>query len=127
MRFRFIGPAAPFLGLWLVLCGIIYTMKLSRDEVRGLLEHCKLAGPKWSELFDREQGAMNESGLVYRVTRPTGTPSVPCHIKDPTPETLARDCRPAESNFASAARTTGRETPRQVFHESRTLRLFSQR
>ena len=54
----------------LVRCGrgrnhLIYTMKLSRDEIRGLLEHYKLAGANWAELFEREQAAMNETGLVY--------------------------------------------------------------
>jgi hypothetical protein len=40
-------------------------MKLSRDEVRGLLEHYKLVGKDWSDLFAQDQAGMNESGLVY--------------------------------------------------------------
>jgi hypothetical protein len=43
----------------------LYTMKLSRDEMRGLLSHCKLAGKQWSELFATDQAGMNESGFVY--------------------------------------------------------------
>jgi putative SOS response-associated peptidase YedK len=43
----------------------LYTMKLSRDEVRGLLEHFKLVGKEWAEVFARDQAGMNESGLVY--------------------------------------------------------------
>ena len=40
-------------------------MKLSRDEIRSLLRHYKLAGANWAELFERESAAMNETGLVY--------------------------------------------------------------
>ena len=43
----------------------LYIMNLSRDEICGLLEHYKLAGQTWSELFEREQAAMNESDLIY--------------------------------------------------------------
>ena len=43
----------------------LYTMALSRDEVRGLLEHYKLVGKEWSDLFAKDQSRMNESGLVY--------------------------------------------------------------
>jgi putative SOS response-associated peptidase YedK len=43
----------------------LYTMKLSRAEVRGLLEHYKLVGKDWSDLFAQDQAGMNESGLVY--------------------------------------------------------------
>jgi putative SOS response-associated peptidase YedK len=43
----------------------LYTMKLSRAEVRGLLEHYKLVGKEWSELFAQDQAGKNESGLVY--------------------------------------------------------------
>ena len=32
----------------------LYTYKLLRDEVRGLLEHYKLAGRQWSDVFDKE-------------------------------------------------------------------------
>ncbi len=39
-------------------------MKLSRDDVRGQLEHYKLVGKDWSDLFARDQAMMNESGLV---------------------------------------------------------------
>jgi len=42
----------------------LYTMKLSRDEVRGLLEHYKLVGKDWSDLFARDQDGMNESGFT---------------------------------------------------------------
>ncbi len=43
----------------------LYTMKLSREEVHCLLEHYKLIGKDWAELFAQDQAAMNESGLVY--------------------------------------------------------------
>ena len=43
----------------------LYSMKLSAAEVRGLLDHYKLAGQQWSELFAQDQAVMNESGLVY--------------------------------------------------------------
>ena len=43
----------------------LYTMKLSADEVRGLLHHYKLVGKDWAAILAAEQAAMNESGLVY--------------------------------------------------------------
>ena len=30
----------------------LYTYKLSRDEIRGLMEHYKLIGTEWAEQFD---------------------------------------------------------------------------
>ena len=43
----------------------LYTYKLSREEVRGLLEHYKLIGRQWSEAFANETAGLNESGNVY--------------------------------------------------------------
>jgi hypothetical protein len=42
-----------------------YTYKLSRDEVRGLLEHYKLIGTEWAEQFDKEMACKNDEALVY--------------------------------------------------------------
>jgi hypothetical protein len=44
------------------LCNL-YTYKLSRDEIRGLLQHYKLIGQQWSELFDREMAGKNDEGI----------------------------------------------------------------
>jgi hypothetical protein len=30
----------------------LYTYKLSRDEIRGLMQHYKLIGTEWAEQFD---------------------------------------------------------------------------
>src|SRR5476649_2368437 len=43
----------------------LYSMKLSAAEVRGLLDHYKLVGKEWTDLFARDQATMNESGLVF--------------------------------------------------------------
>lgn len=42
----------------------LYTYKLSRDEVRGLLDHYKLIGQEWVEMFERDVVAANDV-LVY--------------------------------------------------------------
>jgi hypothetical protein len=43
----------------------LYTMKMSVDEVRGLMRHFQLVGTQWAEAFARDQAGMNESRLVY--------------------------------------------------------------
>jgi putative SOS response-associated peptidase YedK len=43
----------------------LYTFKLSRDEVKGLLEHYQLAGNEWARVFDKDIRELNESGQVY--------------------------------------------------------------
>jgi len=43
----------------------LYTYKLSRDEVRGLLQHYKLIGQQWAEVFEREMAGKNDEALVY--------------------------------------------------------------
>jgi putative SOS response-associated peptidase YedK len=43
----------------------LYTYKLSRDEVRDLLEHYKLVGQQWAELFEKEMAGKNDEALVY--------------------------------------------------------------
>lgn len=43
----------------------LYTMKLSRDEVRGLLEHYQLANREWAKLFEKEQRGINDDGRIY--------------------------------------------------------------
>ena len=43
----------------------LYTYKLSRDEIRGLLQHYKLVGQQWSEVFEREMAGKNDEALVY--------------------------------------------------------------
>src|SRR5215831_6557991 len=43
----------------------LYTYKLSRDEVRGLLEHYKLVGREWAEIFEKEMAGKNDEALVY--------------------------------------------------------------
>jgi putative SOS response-associated peptidase YedK len=43
----------------------LYTYKLSRDEVRGLLEHYKLVGQQWAEVFENEMMGKNDEALVY--------------------------------------------------------------
>lgn len=57
----------------------LYTTKLSRDEVRGLLRHYKLADQPWSVRFAEEQAAMNQDGRVFP--------------KYPAPVVVARDGR----------------------------------
>ena len=47
----------------------LYTYKLSRDEIRGLLEHYKLLGVQWAEMFDKEMAGKNDEALVYRKYR----------------------------------------------------------
>jgi hypothetical protein len=32
----------------------LYTYKLSRDEIRGLMEHYNLVGVEWAEQFEKE-------------------------------------------------------------------------
>lgn len=32
----------------------LYTYKLSRDEIRGLMQHYKLIGTEWVEQFDKD-------------------------------------------------------------------------
>jgi hypothetical protein len=43
----------------------LYTYKLSRDEIRGLMDHYKLIGTEWAELFEREMQGKNDEALVY--------------------------------------------------------------
>jgi putative SOS response-associated peptidase YedK len=43
----------------------LYTYKLARDEVRGLLQHYKLIGQQWAEVFEREMAGKNDEALVY--------------------------------------------------------------
>ena len=43
----------------------LYTYKLSRDEIRGLLQHYKLLGQQWSEVLEREMAGKNDEALVY--------------------------------------------------------------
>ena len=43
----------------------LYTYKLSRDEIRGLLEHYKLLGVQWAEMFEKEMAGKNDEALVY--------------------------------------------------------------
>lgn len=42
----------------------LYTYKLSRDEMRGLMQHYKLIGKQWTELENEVRG-MNDDGRVY--------------------------------------------------------------
>lgn len=43
----------------------LYTYKLSRDEVRGLLEHYRLIGQDWAKAFEKEMRGKNDEALVY--------------------------------------------------------------
>ena len=43
----------------------LYTYKLSRDEIRGLLQHYKLIGRQWAEAFEKEMAGKNDEALVY--------------------------------------------------------------
>jgi putative SOS response-associated peptidase YedK len=43
----------------------LYTYKLSRDEIRGLLRHYRLVGQQWSAVFEREMAGKNDEALVY--------------------------------------------------------------
>ena len=43
----------------------LYTYKLTRDEIRGLLQHYKLIGRQWAEVFEREMAGKNDEALVY--------------------------------------------------------------
>ncbi len=43
----------------------LYTYKLSRDEVRGLLEHYKLVGQQWGAMFEQKMAGKNDEALVY--------------------------------------------------------------
>jgi putative SOS response-associated peptidase YedK len=43
----------------------LYTYKLSRDEIRGLMQHYKLIGTEWAELFDKEMAGKNDEALMY--------------------------------------------------------------
>lgn len=43
----------------------LYTTKLSRDEVRGLLRHYKLVDQPWAARFEKDQAAMNDDGRVF--------------------------------------------------------------
>ncbi len=43
----------------------LYTYKLSRDEIRGLMEHYKLIGTEWAEQFESEMRGQNEPALVH--------------------------------------------------------------
>jgi putative SOS response-associated peptidase YedK len=43
----------------------LYTYKRSRDEIRGLMEHYKLVGVEWAEVFENEMLGKNDEALVY--------------------------------------------------------------
>ena len=43
----------------------LYTYKLSRDEIRGLMQHYKLIGTEWAEQFEQELLGKNDEALVY--------------------------------------------------------------
>jgi hypothetical protein len=43
----------------------LYTYKLSRDDIRGLMEHYKLVGVEWAEVFEKEMLGKNDEALVY--------------------------------------------------------------
>ena len=43
----------------------LYTYKLSRDEIRGLMQHYKLIGRQWAEVFELEMAGKNDEALVY--------------------------------------------------------------
>ena len=60
----------------------LYTYKVLRDEVKGLLDHFKLVGKEWARVFDKEMLGLNEFGQVYPgysapvVTVPNGEESL---------------------------------------------------
>jgi len=43
----------------------LYTYRLSRDEIRGLMKHYKLIGTEWAEQVESEMRGQNEPALVY--------------------------------------------------------------
>jgi len=43
----------------------LYTMKLSRDEVRHLMAHYQLIGKEWGEIYEKEMEGLNTTGEVY--------------------------------------------------------------
>jgi len=43
----------------------LYTYKLSRDEIRGLMQHYKLIDTEWAEQFEKEMLGKNDEALVY--------------------------------------------------------------
>jgi putative SOS response-associated peptidase YedK len=43
----------------------LYSYKLSRDEIRGLIVHYKLIGTEWAEQLESEMRGKNEPSLVY--------------------------------------------------------------
>ena len=43
----------------------LYTYKLSRDEIRGLMQHYKMVGVEWAEVFEKEMLGKNDEALVY--------------------------------------------------------------
>jgi hypothetical protein len=43
----------------------LYTYRLSRDEIRGLMQHYKLIGVEWAEIFEKEMEGKNDEALVY--------------------------------------------------------------
>jgi putative SOS response-associated peptidase YedK len=43
----------------------LYTYKLSRDEIRGLMQHYKQVGVEWAEVFEKEMLGKNDEALVY--------------------------------------------------------------
>jgi len=43
----------------------LYTYKLSRDEIRGLMQHYKLVDVEWAEVFETEMLGKNDEALVY--------------------------------------------------------------
>ena len=45
----------------------LYTYKLSRDEIRGLMEHYKLVGVEWAEVFETEMAGKNDEAQVYEL------------------------------------------------------------
>ena len=43
----------------------LYTYKLSRDEIRGLMDHYKLIGVEWAAVFEKAMLGKNDEALVY--------------------------------------------------------------
>jgi hypothetical protein len=60
----------------------LYTYKLSRDEIRGLMQHYKLVGQQWAEVFEQEMIGKNDEALVYpKYQAPVVTLEGKCRIK----------------------------------------------
>lgn len=48
----------------------LYTYKLSRDEIRGLMQHYKLIGQQWAEVFEPEMAGKNDEASIPSTQRP---------------------------------------------------------